>query len=256
MYTIVLAGGLGKRMNSDIPKVLHKVNDIPMICHVIREAFKLDATKILVVVGKYKTKINTAIQQFLTKSEYRKIVYVIQEEQIVNGSPKTMGTGDAIRCCIPKLTDLRRTGKENVVILSGDVPLIKHTTIKLLTDAKNTLLTSIVRNPFGCGRIFLNDNNEIAKIVEEKDCDYEQQKCNHVNCGIYNLNIDTIIDYIPLITNNNKSEEYYLTDVVEIARNNNVPINSVRLPVQNASEILNVNTPTDLKIANSQYKIE
>ena len=252
MYTIVLAGGLGKRMSSDIPKVLHKVNNIPMICLVIQEAFKLNATKVLVVVGKYKDIIKETIQSFFSNKEYNKITYIVQEEKSINGTTKTMGTGDAVNCCIPYLQKIRNNGDENVVILSGDVPLIKHTTIELLLSDKNSLLTTFLRNPFGCGRMFVNNQNNIIKIVEEKDCSEEQRECKQVNCGIYNLNIDTLIECIPLITNNNKSQEYYLTDLVEIAGKKQIPIKSILLPVNNVSEILNVNTPQDLEIANTQ----
>jgi len=252
MYTIILAGGLGKRMNSDIPKVLHKVNGIPMICHVIREAFKLDTKEIMIVVGRYKETINKTLQSFCSKQEYRKITYIHQEDKTIDGEIKTMGTGHAINCCVPHLKELRVDGDENVVILSGDVPLIKHSTIDLLLKDKNTLLTTILGDPYGCGRIFTNNYNEIAKITEEKDCNEEQKRCKKVNCGIYNLNIDTIIQCVPLITNNNKSNEYYLTDIVEIAQTHKIPIYPVLLPLQNTNEVLNVNTPNDLEIANAR----
>jgi|UniRef100_A0A6C0IL42 bifunctional N-acetylglucosamine-1-phosphate-uridyltransferase/glucosamine-1-phosphate-acetyltransferase GlmU-like protein len=252
MYTIVLAGGLGKRMNSDIPKVLHKVNDIPMICLVIREAFKLNTENVLVVVGKYKDIIKKTIHGFFSNKECNKITYIVQEDKTINGTTKTMGTGDAVHCCIPYLQKIRNNGDEGIVILSGDVPLIKHTTINLLLTSQNALLTTLLRNPFGCGRIFANNESEIIKIVEEKDCNEEERQCKQVNCGIYNLNIDVLIECIPLITNNNKSQEYYLTDIVEIARSKQIPIHGVILPVNNGSEILNVNTPEDLEIANSR----
>ena len=251
MYTIILAGGLGKRMNSTLPKVLHEVNGVPMICSVIKQALYLNTKEILIVVGRYKGIIQKEIDIFFTKQETNKITYIIQEDKTIDGQIKTMGTGDAIHCCVPHLQKSRQTGSEQVVILSGDVPLIKHTTIESLLSNKNSLLTTFLDEPFGCGRIFTNNNGEILNIVEEKDCREEERKCKHVNCGIYNLNIDTIIKCVPLIDNNNKSNEFYLTDVVEIARIHNIPIYSVLLPSQNKTEILNVNTPNDLKIANS-----
>lgn len=252
MYTIILAGGLGKRMNSSIPKVLHTVNKIPMVCHVINEALKLDTQKILIVVGRYKDLIESKIRQFFSEEILQKITYITQKDQTIDGKIKTMGTGDAVRCCIPHLKSIRKSGDEKVVILSGDVPLIKHTTIELLLSKNNTLLTSNIDEPFGCGRVFINKYDVITQIVEEKDCNDEQRKCCHVNCGIYNLNIDTIINYVPLIQNNNKSSEYYLTDIVEISIMHGVPINRILLPHQSISEILNVNTPNDLEIANSK----
>ena len=252
MYTIILAGGLGKRMNSDIPKVLHKVNGTPMICHVIREAMKLNTKEIMIVVGRYKEIINKTVQLFCSKQECKKLMYIDQEDKTIDGQIKTMGTGDAINCCVSHLKELRVNGNENVVILSGDVPLIKHSTIELLLKEKNTLLTTILGDPYGCGRIFTNNYNEIVKIVEDKDCNEEEYKCKKVNCGIYNLNIDTIIQCVPLITNNNKSNEYYLTDIVEIARTRNIPIYPILLPLQSTNEILNVNTLNDLEIANAR----
>lgn len=252
MYTIILAGGLGKRMNSDIPKVLHKVDGTPMICKVINEALKLNTKKIMIVVGRYKDMIKNTIDNFINKLDNKKIVYITQKDQEIDGKIKTMGTGDAINCCVSHLKEMRVDGNENVVILSGDVPLIKHSTIESLLKGKNTLLTTFLNNPFGCGRIFLDDRRQIEKIIEEKDCNDEQRKCKQVNCGIYNLNIDSIIKYVPLITNNNKSQEYYLTDIVEIMRKYTTPIDSVLLPLQNSDEILNVNTPKDLEIANTK----
>lgn len=252
MYTIILAGGLGKRMNSDIPKVLHKVDGTPMICKVINEALKLNTKEIMIVVGRYKDMIKDTIDKFINRPYNKKIVYITQKDQEIDGKIKTMGTGDAINCCVSHLKEMRVDGNENVVILSGDVPLIKHSTIESLLKGKNTLLTTFLSNPFGCGRIFLDDRRQIEKIIEEKDCNDEQRKCKQVNCGIYNLNIDSIIKYVPLITNNNKSQEYYLTDIVEIMRKYTTPIDSVLLPLQNSDEILNVNTPKDLEIANTK----
>lgn len=252
MYTIILAGGLGKRMESDIPKVLHTVNGIPMICKVIQEAFKINTKEIIIVVGRHKEMIKNTIEKNCNKHECKRITYIVQKDQEINGKIKTMGTGDAIHCCVPYLKRLRIYGDEKVVILSGDVPLIKHSTIELLLKGNNTLLTTFLNDPFACGRVFLDNQNTIEKIVEERDCNEEQQKCKQVNCGIYNLDIDTIINCVPLITNKNKSQEYYLTDIVEIARNRHIHMYPVLLPLQNASEILNVNTLNDLEIANKQ----
>lgn len=252
MYTIILAGGLGKRMHSEIPKVLHKVDNIPMICCVIEQALKLNSKEILVVVGRYKDIIETTITSFFSKKENQIIKYILQEDKTINGQIKTMGTGDAIHSCVPHLKTKRKDGNEQIIILSGDVPLIQHTTIELLLSNKNSLLTTIIKEPLGCGRVFLNEYQEITNIIEEKDCNEEQHKCKQVNCGIYNLNIDTVIKYVPLIDNKNKSEEYYLTDIVEIARLHNTPIRGILLPLQNTSEILNVNTQDELHIANSK----
>ena len=131
-------GGLSK--NSNIPKVLHTVNKTPMICHVINEALKLDTQEILVVVGRYKDLIESKIRHFFSEEILQKITYIIQKDQTIDGKIETMGTGDAIRCCIPHLKSIRKSGDEKVVILSGDVPLIKHTTIQLFAECKKHII--------------------------------------------------------------------------------------------------------------------
>ena len=148
---------------------------------------KINTKEIMIVVGRYKETISRTVKLFCSKQECKQIIYIDQEDKTIDGQIKTMGTGDAIRCCVPYLKELRVDGNENVVILSGDVPLIKHSTIELLLNNKNTLLTTILSNPFGCGRIFTSNNSEIKKIVEEKDCNEEEKDCKLVNLLINKL---------------------------------------------------------------------
>jgi bifunctional N-acetylglucosamine-1-phosphate-uridyltransferase/glucosamine-1-phosphate-acetyltransferase GlmU-like protein len=130
--TIIMAGGLGKRMNSPIPKVLHLVKDKPMIYYVIQKALEINSTHILIIVGKYKDLIQKEIESLFSATEYSRIVYINQPEVLINDELKVQGTGDAIKCCIPFLVSNNINPESNVIILSGDVPLIEKETIENL----------------------------------------------------------------------------------------------------------------------------
>lgn len=250
--TIILAGGLGKRMNSELPKVLHCIHNRPMIYYVIQNALTIGSENVLIVVGKYRTMIENEIKNFFDPSELTRIHYIDQPEKIENDKVKVMGTGDAVKCCLPFFTKNNVPLKSKVLILSGDVPLITATTIQQLLYTENTLLITELENPFGCGRIMLSDKNTISKIVEEKDCTEQERECKLVNCGIYNVNVEVLLDCIPKITNQNKSQEYYLTDMVEIAIDQKKDIFYYLLPNEDQYEILNINTPNELAIANTK----
>ena len=214
MISIILAGGLGKRMNSEVPKVLHIVNGKPMICHVIDRALELNSEKILIIVGKYKEIIKQTIAEYITTDKIR---YIIQDEPL--------GTGNAIACCISFLKSIHTQEHERFLILSGDVPLIKYDTLMNLTNYKkdqNCLLSFILDNPKGYGRILSNENGEIEKIIEEKDCTDIQKEIRSVNCGIYSVNFKTLLLSIK-IKNENMAKEYYLTELIELAYKDGQP---------------------------------
>ncbi len=256
-----MAGGLGKRMESDLPKVLHKVYGIidqknvydefksnfkitgydsylkPMIVHVINTSLKLNPKKIFIVVGSYKDIIEKTINEYFDSNDL--IEYIIQE--------KALGTGHAVMCCLPRLQSYPNT---ETLILSGDVPLISVNTIKNLINEPNKFLITKLTNPFGCGRIIL-ENNKVIKIVEEKDCSSEEKNIKLVNCGIYQINSDILLKFIPQITNNNKACEYYLTDIVELMVKNFIEISYYELNECAQYEIKNVNTKVDLESLNN-----
>ena len=249
--TIILAGGLGKRMNSDIPKVVHFIFNKPMIYYVISNALIVGATNILIVVGKYRTLIESEINKLFDPIELNKIHYINQPEHILNDKVKVLGTGDAVKCCLPFFINNNTPAKTQVLILSGDVPLITTNTISQLLKIKNSLLITQLDVPFGCGRIFLTEKNTICKIIEEKDCTETERECKLVNCGIYNVDVDVLLNCIPQITNNNKSQEYYLTDLIEVGIRQNVDFLYYILPRESQLEILNINTQNELLIANN-----
>jgi bifunctional N-acetylglucosamine-1-phosphate-uridyltransferase/glucosamine-1-phosphate-acetyltransferase GlmU-like protein len=134
----------------------------------------------------------------------------------------------------------------DILILSGDVPLISINTLKNVLDKENSLLITKTNNPTGCGRIIFNLENNVEKIIEEKDCTEEQRKIKYINCGIYNMKLRVLLETINKITNNNVAKEYYLTDMIEIANNNNIKINTYELPEDKTIEISNINTQEDL----------
>ena len=243
IITAIMAGGLGKRMNTSIPKVLNLVNNKPMICHVIDQAIIAGSQHILIIVGKYKDEIKTTIDLEFSPDQLSIITYIDQTEPL--------GTGHAVKCCIDYFTTNNIDKNSKVLILSGDVPLIKSETINRLLDKSESLLVTELENPYGCGRIIFDANHGlIERIVEEKDCDDIERQIKYVNCGIYNLTLNTILQYIPLIKNNNKSAEYYLTDIIDLIRQDGKSICGVELPKEKQFEIVNINTQEDLIVAN------
>ena len=241
MIVLIMAGGLGKRMNSDIPKVLHKVNNKPMIIHVIEKAIELNPDKIYIIVGKYKTIIEETICNYNLSTT---VNYINQE--IPNG------TGHAILVSLPFIEF-----HNSVIILSGDVPLISIDTLNNLIKYENSLLITKLDNPHGCGRIIFKNNEEstiIDKIIEEKDCSNEEKLIKYVNCGIYHIQSNILKSLIPQITNNNKSNEYYLTDIVELMNNNDIKLNSFELSKNKQFETTNINTQNDLLLVNSLFE--
>lgn len=214
---IIMAGGLGKRMNSKLPKVLHLINKKPMIVHVIERAIELNVYKIIIVVGKFYNIIKSTIENYINSEFYKtKIFYVIQKQPL--------GTGNAIMCCKKILCKLPDYIK-NVCILSGDVPLITSKTINnlLLNTEICKILISKIEDPSGYGRIVVKNNN-IIKIIEDKDCNNEEKKIQFINSGIYSFNISILLKYIEKIDNINANNEYYLTQIFEIIKKDNYNI--------------------------------
>ena len=245
LLSLIMAGGLGKRMNSDLPKVLHEIKNKPMICYVIDRAIDINSHKILIIVGKYKEIIQNTISKFYSENILDKIIYIDQ--------PEPLGTGNAIQCCVPFLSSEEFDNNTKLLILSGDVPLISSETLLNFinyTPNSNCLMTYTLDNPYGYGRILL-DNNIIKSIIEEKDCSDEERNINIVNCGIYYLTIETCINILPLINNNNKSNEYYLTDMIQLAYPNN-GFTKYELAKEKYIEIANINTCQDLEFVKSK----
>lgn len=235
----ILAGGKGKRMQSELPKVLHGVNGIPMIVRILQEISLLLPKKIIIVVGEFKNQIGETIAQYSELKDL-KIEYAIQETPL--------GTGHAVLSTLHLLED-----NDINLIVNGDNPLLKYETLEEIINTFHygLQITAInSKNPFGCGRIIVKDNI-FQKIVEEKDCSDEEKKINIINCGIYLANGYTLKKYIPQIGNNNKSQEYYLTDIVELYKKDD---NIVSLHILDSSrelEVVNINTKDELDRINN-----
>jgi UDP-N-acetylglucosamine diphosphorylase/glucosamine-1-phosphate N-acetyltransferase len=234
-FGLIMAGGLGKRMRSSLPKVLHEINEKPMICYVIEKAFTVDCEKIGIIVGKYYDIIKNKIEEFFPQND--KIVYILQDEPL--------GTGHAIKCSLTWMKDNLDLDTD-ILILSGDVPLISTETLSNLLEQDNSILITKTTKPDGCGRIIFNSNNNVEKIIEQKDCNSDQLLIQYINCGIYNIKLYLLLKTIIEIKNLNLAKEYYLTDMIEIANNFGYKINKYELPENKSIEIANINTQEDL----------
>ncbi|GAB6168595.1 bifunctional UDP-N-acetylglucosamine diphosphorylase/glucosamine-1-phosphate N-acetyltransferase GlmU [Clostridium carnis] len=226
---LILAAGQGTRIKSDLPKVLHKVAGKEMVNHVIDTMRKANIDDVNVIIGKGAelVKKNTAS---------RKISYSLQEEQL--------GTGHAVKCAI----DFLKGKKGTVGIFCGDAPLIKSETVEKLFEEhiKNnnsaTLLTSIVEDPTGYGRV-IRSNDEVLKIVEHKDCNEDELKVNEMNAALYCFDIEELLLSLDKLSNNNNQGEYYLTDVIGILKEKGSKVGAVVIDYE---ETIGVNSRVQL----------
>jgi len=231
---IILAAGEGKRMKSNTPKVLHRVCGKEMINHVIDNIRKSGVEEVSVVIGKGADKVRKG-------TESRNIFYSVQEEQL--------GTGHAVMCA----EEFLKGKKGSVAIFVGDGPLITEETVTKLTKyheeqkCSATILTSIMSNPLKYGRIIRNTQGEVEKIVEFKDCNEEEVKVNEINSGMYCFDIDTLLNTLGKLNNNNNQGEYYLTDVIEILKSEGKKVGAIAVDVE---EITAVNSKEELSVAN------
>ncbi|UCF69721.1 MAG: NTP transferase domain-containing protein [candidate division WOR-3 bacterium] len=226
--TVILAAGVGKRMKSKIPKVLHRVLGKPIISFVRDLARDIGSSQIILVVNTKSDEISELIGNEVT--------YAIQAEPL--------GSGDAAK------KGLANAKYENTLILCGDVPLLRKETILALIEyhlqqkADATLLTCELDNPYGYGRIIRNEDGYVVNIIEECDATAEQRQIREINAGVYYGKTPLLSAALDGITTDNKQGEYYLTDAI---RN----IVSLRKRVaayttSSASEIIGVNTQEHL----------
>jgi len=243
---IIMAGGLGSRMKSEVPKVLHIINNKPLIINIIDSALKINPHKICIIVGKYYELIKDTIEDYYKKNNNTaiyKINYIIQDEP--------QGTGHAVMCCQNYLSKLNMS-INRCVILSGDVPFIKANTINKLLENEydSNILIAYNNNPHGYGRIKCV-NSKFYKIVEEKDCNNEEKNIKLINGGIYFFKINVLLKYISKLTNNNNQNEYYLTQIFELMNNDNLKIGTTL--IKDLIEISGINTKEQLCELETQY---
>jgi bifunctional UDP-N-acetylglucosamine pyrophosphorylase/glucosamine-1-phosphate N-acetyltransferase len=199
---IVLAAGQGKRMKSKLYKVLHQVCGKPMVGHVVEALERIQAQRTVVVVGHGAD----AVQAYLGE----RAEYVMQEQQL--------GTGHAVLQAEPLLG----TEAGLTVVLYGDTPLITSESlldmIKLHQDkgASATVMTAIMKDPSGLGRIIRDEEGRISRIVEQKDCNEQEREVKEINSGMYCFTNTKLFEALNKVTNHNAQGEYYLTDVIGI----------------------------------------
>lgn len=201
----ILAAGLGKRMKSpDKPKVMFEINSRPMIDYVVELAFRVNAELVVPIVGHHREQV---INYLNSKFPGKEIKYAVQEEQL--------GTGHAVIQTESLLKDF----DGEILILSGDVPLLKYETVEKLIDehfSNNndaTLLTTVFQNSYGYGRIVRDAEGNFNRIVEEKDASEEEKKIKEINPAIYIVNSKVLFDALSKISPENSQKEYYLTDI-------------------------------------------
>lgn len=212
-YALILAAGEGKRMKSETSKVLHKVCGKEMVNHVIDIMRNAGFEDVNVIVGRSK-------EQVMDKTSSRNVSYSVQEEQL--------GTGHAVLCAKEFLQDKEGT----VAIFTGDAPLVREETVKEMLKSHEeggysaTLLTSVIENPSGYGRI-QRSGNDVEKIIEHKDCSEEELKLKEINAGMYLFDAKELQEALALLKNDNAQGEYYLTDVIEIMKGKNLKVGAV-----------------------------
>jgi bifunctional UDP-N-acetylglucosamine pyrophosphorylase/glucosamine-1-phosphate N-acetyltransferase len=233
---IILAAGQGTRMKSQTAKVLHKVGSKCLLQHVV-DAASDHVETINVIVGHNSQSVKGAIKE-------SKINWVLQDKQL--------GTGHAVQQAAPLLND-----DSTCLILYGDVPLIQSNTIeKLLIKARTSgfsLLSVVLDDPSGYGRIIRDTNGLIQSIVEQKDASERQQNVKEINTGIMAIKCSLLKKYLNELKPNNAQGELYLTDIVESAVKDNVNIAS--FVCENASEVMGINDKKQLSQAERFYQV-
>jgi bifunctional UDP-N-acetylglucosamine pyrophosphorylase/glucosamine-1-phosphate N-acetyltransferase len=226
---VILAAGQGARMNSSVPKVLHHLAGKPLLEHVITTALTISPnTKPIIITGHQSDIIKNKFQHY-------DIEWVEQKEQL--------GTGHAVLQALPHLKN-----DHHVLILYGDVPLISVETLKkLIDDTPNDalgMLSAIVSNPKGYGRIKRDSSHHVMQIIEENDATQDEKNITEINPGIYFVPVHFIKKWLPQIKNHNAKNEYYITDMIALAVSEKCPIYDVSPAV--TEEILGVNDQVQL----------
>ena len=229
MNVVILAAGMGKRMQSALPKVLHPLAGKPLLSHVLDTARSLSASQLCVIYGHG----GAAVQELLAKQP-EKVATALQEPQL--------GTGHAVMQALPELDDSVPT-----LILYGDVPLTTSASLQALVDAAGSdklgILTVVQDDPFGLGRI-VREHGEIKRIVEQKDATEEERAIKEINSGIMVVPTRRLKQWLGAIKNNNAQGEYYLTDIVALAVADGVQVVSAQPSAQ--WEVAGVNSKVQL----------
>ncbi|MBK6760250.1 MAG: NTP transferase domain-containing protein [Ignavibacteria bacterium] len=233
----ILAAGQGKRMgNPDLAKVLAPLFGKPLLGYVLEQASELHPTHVVVIIGHQRD----AVRSFVASAAPH-ATCVVQDQQL--------GTGHAVQQTAPVLENT----DTDVIILSGDVPLLTSSTLQELVTrhrsmrAVATVLTAIVPDPTGYGRIIRDNNGSVRAIVEHKDATPEQLAVNEINSGVYVVHSTELFRALANVTNSNAQGEFYLTDIISILQREKLVVEAWCAP--SWEEIHGINTVADLERA-------
>ena len=236
--TIILAAGKGTRMRSELPKILHKIANRSLLQHVYDMSHQLNNNTIKIVYGHGADLVRDTLQDL-------EAGWIEQKQQL--------GTGHAVQQVSDQVAD-----SDTVLILYGDVPLLKLTTVKQLianvNDASLALLTVNLENPAGYGRIVRDESGRVAKIVEEKDASAAEKLIKEGNTGIMAVQGYRLKKWLNRLNNNNAQGEYYLTDIIEMAVADGITI--VTNQPETVDEVLGVNNRIQLSHLERVYQQE
>lgn len=236
--TLILAAGKGTRMRSDLPKVLHRIADKPLLGHVYDLSSQLPDNSIHIVVGHGAEQV----RQSLASCDAQ---WIEQTQQL--------GTGHAVQQACPYISD-----SDTVLILYGDVPLLKLSTVNELlanvTEGSLALLTVNLDNSSGYGRIVRNASGQVIKIVEEKDASDTEKMISEVNTGIMAVSGGRLKKWLGNLQNNNAQKEYYLTDIIEMAVTEGVGV--ITSQPKSTAEVMGVNNRSQLAQLERVYQQE
>jgi bifunctional UDP-N-acetylglucosamine pyrophosphorylase/glucosamine-1-phosphate N-acetyltransferase len=236
--TIILAAGQGTRMRSSLPKVLHEIANRPLLKHVIDTSQSIDNNSVYIIYGHGGDKVKSALSDL-------NVTWIEQKQQL--------GTGHAVQQASQYIED-----NDKVLILYGDVPLLKtHTIEDILENVDEqtlALLTVLLDDPDGYGRIVRDQHHAVTKIVEQKDASESELQINEGNTGILAAKGDKLKQWLSRLESNNAQNEYYLTDVIEMAVSDGLKI----MTTQPASqyEVLGVNNRVQLAYLERAYQRE
>jgi bifunctional UDP-N-acetylglucosamine pyrophosphorylase/glucosamine-1-phosphate N-acetyltransferase len=237
LAVVILAAGQGKRMKSDLPKVLQPLAGVPLLGHVVSRARALNPASMHVVYGHGGEAVRTALAK-------ENLQWALQAEQL--------GTGHAVMQAMPNVAD-----DELVLVLYGDVPLIRADTLRQLIDAAGakamSLLTVMLDNPAGYGRI-VRKSGAIQKIVEQKDASKAQLKIREGNSGIMAVPAKHLRKWLGKLKNANAQGEYYLTDIIAMAVKDKVKVTPFIAPTM--AEVLGINDKVQLAEVEALHRAE
>jgi bifunctional UDP-N-acetylglucosamine pyrophosphorylase/glucosamine-1-phosphate N-acetyltransferase len=234
---VILAAGQGKRMKSDLPKVLQPVAGRPLLKHVIDTARELSASDIHVVYGHGGERVRDALVS-------ENVTWVVQAEQL--------GTGHAVQQAMPGVPD-----EHLVLILFGDVPLVQAATMQRLIDAAANgdalgVLSVRMKDPTGYGRIVRDRAGTVARIVEHRDANQKERAIDEVNTGLMAASAQRMREWLAQLRNDNAQGEYYLTDVVVMAAKSGLKVNAIL--ADSEDEVLGVNDKVQLAEVEAIYR--